>query len=165
MKRIKYIGFVVFLIVYGGFGANGNPTGMQDPTKNDPIGDQLAIAVQQICPVSGEKLGSAGEPIRVTIGEKKQTVFLCSEECKKGKLDPEHWKTIHKNIAQAQGLCPIMKKALPQGAKWTVVQGRLIYVCCPPCIAKIEAEPEVNLDLIAKQYRQWLQSQSDSIDK
>lgn len=31
--------------------------------------DQLHIAVQEICPVSGQKLGAHGPPIKVRIGE------------------------------------------------------------------------------------------------
>ena len=114
--------------------------------------DQLRIAVQEICPISGEKLGSMGPPIKVTVGEHKEEVFLCCKGCAKGKIDPKHWATIHANFAQAQRICPVMKHALPKDAKWTIVEGRIVYVCCPPCTKKVEAEPGVYLQKIDELY-------------
>ncbi|MCA9016581.1 MAG: hypothetical protein KDA77_14710, partial [Planctomycetaceae bacterium] len=37
--------------------------------------DQLRIKAQQICPVSGQKLGNHGQPIKVNVG--KESVYLC----------------------------------------------------------------------------------------
>jgi len=37
--------------------------------------DQLRIKAQQICPVSGQKLGNHGQPIKVKVG--KESVYLC----------------------------------------------------------------------------------------
>lgn len=128
----------------------------QTPT-NYSEHDQLRIAVQEICPVSGAKLGSMGDPVKVAIGEAKEEIFLCCAGCAKGKISPEHWATIHTNIARAQGKCPIMKKDLPESAKWTVVGGELIYVCCPPCIKKINANPEAAISLVDTYYTAYLQ--------
>lgn len=66
--------------------------------------DQLRMAVQKICPVSGRKLGTHGKPIKVKVG--KETVFLCCKGCLQQKLNPEHWATIHANFAAClvQGL-------------------------------------------------------------
>ncbi|QEG35809.1 hypothetical protein [Bythopirellula goksoeyrii] len=123
--------------------------------------DQLRIAVQEICPVSGEKLGSMGSPVKVAIGEAQEEVFLCCAGCAKGKIDPQHWAAIHANIAKAQGKCPIMKKNLPAtGAKWTVAQGEIIYVCCPPCIKKINANPEAAVAQVDAYYTAYLQTQN-----
>ena len=123
--------------------------------------EQLRIAVQEICPVSGEKLGSMGPPVKVVVGEAKEEVYLCCKGCMKGKIDPEHWATIHNNIAAAQGKCPIMKKALPQKVKWTVVDGQLVYVCCPPCIKKIQAHPAESLAQVDQYYMAYLKKKSD----
>ena len=106
--------------------------------------------MQEICPVSGEKLGSHGKPILAKIGEEK--VFLCCKGCASGKVKPKHWAKIHANFAKAQGICPVMKKKLPDKAKWTIVEGRIVYVCCPPCIKKIEAEPDTHLKKIDELY-------------
>ncbi len=131
--------------------------GSQQTPTNYSEHDQLRIAVQEICPVSGAKLDSMGDPVKVAIGEAKEEIFLCCAGCAKGKINPEHWATIHANIASAQGKCPIMKKDLPKGAKWTVVDGELIYVCCPPCIKKINANPEAALSLVDTYYTAYLQ--------
>ena len=37
--------------------------------------DQIHIAVQQICPISGQKLGEHGAPIKVKTGEEQ--LFVC----------------------------------------------------------------------------------------
>ncbi len=112
--------------------------------------DQLRAAVQEICPVSGGKLGSMGTPIKVQIG--KESVFLCCKGCMKGKVNPKHWATIHANIASAQGKCPVMNKAVTKDSKWTIVNGQIIYTCCPPCGDKIAANPETYLKKVDQQY-------------
>ena len=114
--------------------------------------DDLHIAVQQICPVSGKRLGDHGAPVKVTVGEKKEEIFLCCKGCLRQKIDPGHWATIHASIARDQQICPVMKKALPRKAKWTIVQGRVVYVCCPPCTDKIAADPATHLGLVDRMY-------------
>ncbi len=121
-------------------------------------GDRLAIAVQQICPVSGDRLDSRGEPIKVEIGEQQQEVFLCCEECTTKPLNADHWATIHINMAKAQQFCPVMKLQLPEGAQWTVVNGHVIFVCCPPCIEKIQADPDSHIQQLEQRYREALKS-------
>lgn len=122
--------------------------------------DQLRIAVQDICPVTGEKLGSMGSPVKTTVGDAKEEIFLCCAGCAKGKIDPQHWATIHANIAQAQGKCPISKKELPANdAKFTVANGEAIYACCPSCIKKIDSNPEAAQAQVDKYYAAYLQSQ------
>ncbi len=102
--------------------------------------DQLRIAVQEICPISGQKLGSMGTPIKVKVGE--ETVFLCCKGCLKQKIKPEHWTTIHANAAKAQRICPVMKHKISKNPKWTIVEGQVVYVCCPPCKKKVAADPQ-----------------------
>jgi hypothetical protein len=111
---------------------------------------QIHMAVQETCPVSGGKLGSHGDPVLAKIGKEK--VFLCCKECASGKLKPEHWATIHANFAKAQGICPVMKHKLPKQSKWTIVEGQIVYVCCPPCIKKIEADPKTFLKQVDELY-------------
>ena len=79
--------------------------------------DQLKVAVQKICPVTGKPLGSMGDPLKVKIGEEQ--IFLCCKGCTKGQINKQHWATIHKNFAAAQGICPVMEKALPANPKST----------------------------------------------
>lgn len=127
--------------------------------------DQLRIAVQAICPVSGGKLGSMGTPIKVAIGEQKEQIFLCCKGCVSGKINPEHWATIHANIAKAQGKCPVMEKTLPASPKWTIVNGQIVYICCPPCSKKLAAIPEPFFQKVDEYYTASLkasQAQTDS---
>ena len=42
-------------------------------------GDRDGIARQQVCPVTGAKLGSMGDPIKVLIGD--QPLYLCCQGC------------------------------------------------------------------------------------
>jgi len=94
--------------------------------------DQLQIAVQKICPVSGGALGSMGDPVKVKVGE--QVAFLCCKGC------------------QGQGTCPIMGKPVDATMKSTVVNGQQVFVCCPPCIAKIQADADGSLKKVNASY-------------
>ena len=123
--------------------------------------DQLHAAVQKICPISGEKLGSMGPPIKITVGEHKEQVFVCCKGCLKGKIDAQHWTTIHANFAKAQGICPVMKHELPKNPKWTIVEGQVVYVCCPPCTKKIAADPAMYLPKIDELYMASLRSRQE----
>ena len=111
--------------------------GAQDASLS-PV--QARIAVQSICPVSGLNLGDHGAPVKAKIGEVE--VFLCCEGCMKGQVNTTHWQTIHTNFAKAQGKCLVMDHKLPQRPEWSIIDGRVIFVCCPPCIEKLQAEPE-----------------------
>ncbi len=112
--------------------------------------DQLRIAVQGICPISGQQLGSMGTPIKVKVGE--ETVFVCCRGCLQKQINPQHWATIHANFAKAQRICPVMKHELPKNPKWTIVEGQIFYVCCPPCTKKIAADPKAYLQKLDELY-------------
>lgn len=124
--------------------------------------EDLAIAVQKICPVSGADLGSMGEPVKVRVGE--QIAYLCCQGCQDKKLSAEHWKTIQTRLATAQGICPIMEKPVDSSMKSTVVNGQQIFVCCPPCIPKIQADPKTSIDKIVASYTKFIaaEKQADS---
>ena len=112
--------------------------------------DKLQIAVQKICPVSGQELGSMGNPIKIKAGE--QTAFLCCKGCQSKKINAKHWKTIQTRMAKAQGICPIMEKEVDSTMKSTVVNGQQIFVCCPPCIPKIQADPQTSINKVNASY-------------
>ncbi len=119
--------------------------------------DHLQIAVQKICPVSGGALGAMGEPIKVKVGE--QHAFLCCKGCQGKELNAEHWKTIQTNIAAAQGTCPIMGKPVKPDMKSTVVNGQQVFVCCPPCIPKIQADIEGSLQKVNASYVSFIKAE------
>ncbi len=118
-------------------------------------GDQLQIAAQGICPVSGHKLGTMGEPVKVQVGAAEHA-FLCCEECLGKQISAAHWQTIQNNLAQAQRICPVMGKPVDATMESTVVDGRKIFVCCPPCVDKIQKEPEAHLAKLNEQYAETL---------
>lgn len=109
-------------------------------------GDELLIAAQKICPVSGEELGSMGAPLKAKSGD--QTIFLCCKGCAGKQISKENWAKVMANLAAAQGRCPVMNRALPKNAASVVVNGRKVFVCCPPCTGKIEANPERYLSVV-----------------
>ena len=143
-------------------------TSLAQETKQDgklTDNDRLQIAVQKICPVSGQELGSMGDPIKVKVGE--QVAFLCCKGCQGKQLSAVHWKTIQSNLAAAQGTCPIMGKAVDSTMKSTVVNGQQVFVCCPPCIAKIQADAEGSLKKVNASYASFVaterQAKSDKL--
>lgn len=143
-------------------GGRGNAYQGESADREQARRDQLRIAVQEICPVSGQKLGKMGPPVKVTVGQAKEVVFLCCQGCMKGKINPRHWATIHMNFAKAQGICPVMKNELPKDAKWTIAKGQIVYVCCPPCIEKIQAEPDRYLRLVDDYYAAYLKAKKNT---
>lgn len=129
--------------------------------------DSVAIAAQKLCPVMDEPLGGMGTPLKVTgLG---RDVFLCCKGCLKflekepqkylAKLPPlakpEVLKTteIDKEFVAAQKVCPVMDEPLNAmgGPYKTVVEGRVVYLCCPGCAKKLHATPGVYLQKLADQ--------------
>lgn len=145
---MKYLALALVIVVVG----SRSIASAQELSKRD----QMHIAVQEICPVTGQKLGEHGAPIKVKIGE--EAVFLCCKGCLQGKVNPQHWATIHANFAKAQRICPVMKHELPENPKWTVVEGQIVYVCCPPCTKKVAADPKTFLQEIDNLYLASLQA-------
>ena len=147
MKNARMFLWVALIVGIGQFAIGQDSPEKQ---KEQQRRDKLHIAVQNICPTSGQKLGAHGQPIKVKVG--KETVFLCCKGCLKKKINPKHWATIHANSAKAQRICPVMKHELPKKPKWTVVEGQIVYVCCPPCTKKIAADPETYLQKVDELY-------------
>ena len=160
MKNLMVFCSVLTAVAVGGMVVAAEPA---DKGESKPSAEEIRIAVQGICPVSGEKLGAHGKPVQVKIGE--EHVFLCCKACMSGKVKPELWATIHTNLAKSQGICPVMKNELPKGAKWTIVEGRIIYVCCPPCIKKIEADPKTYIKAVDELYRESVEKKKESENK
>ena len=138
-------------------GAHAAP---HEESQHDMTAEQGRIAVQEICPVSGLKLGAHGPPIKSTVGG--ESIFLCCDSCKNGKVKKEHWAKIHQNFAKAQAKCFVMDNPLPKSPKWVVVKGQLIYVCCPPCIEKIKASPDEYLRQLAATHAAYIQSKTST---
>jgi hypothetical protein len=128
---------------HSGHASHSGGKGQSGQDRHQMTHDQLRIAAQKICPVTGGKLGSMGDPVKAKIGEEE--VFLCCQGCRNKEINEDHWATIHANIAKAQGKCPVMNKPLPKNPKGTIVEGQVVYICCPGCGEKIEADPKTYL--------------------
>jgi YHS domain-containing protein len=152
--------FFVFALAIGAAHLFTVASAKEPSPQEEAKRDQIHIAVQEVCPVSGEKLGEHGAPIKTKVGE--ETVFLCCKGCLQEKVSPDHWATIHANFAKAQRICPVMKKELPKNAKWTIIEGRIVYVCCPPCTKKVAAAPERFLRQIDELYTASLNARRGS---
>lgn len=122
-----------------------------DAAAKQKATDRLLIAAQEICPVTGERLGSMGAPIRAKSGER--IVFLCCRSCLGKKFGSDHWKQAQKNMAEAQGICPVMDEELPDNAASVIVEGRTVFVCCKPCIKKIQKDPAKALAVVDVQLK------------
>ncbi|MEM7457273.1 MAG: hypothetical protein AAF456_23220 [Planctomycetota bacterium] len=125
--------------------------------------DHYHVAAQGICPVSGKELGSLGGPIKVQAGE--EHIFLCCDGCNGGEINAGHWATVQDNLARAQAVCPVMEKPVDASMQSTVVNGRRIYVCCPPCIEKINADPESFVGWLDGQIAQTLTTPTPESDQ
>ena len=135
MKILQTMLSTALMLAVAGLARAETPSAKEVQQKHD----QRHSAVQAICPMTGNKLGEHGPPVKVKIGEEE--IFLCCKACLKKPVNTKYWATIHANFAKAQGICPVMKNKLPKNPKWAVVNGAIVYVCCPPCIKKLNAEP------------------------
>lgn len=145
--------FVIFGVAIG----QGEQS--QQATSPEDL-ESLKKAVQGICPVSGEELGSMGKPVKVKVGE--QVVLLCCKACQKKKINGKHWATIEKRFAAAQATCPIMEKPVDASMDSTVVQGQKVFVCCPPCTEKIESDPDAAIAKVAESYKKFVAAERKS---
>jgi YHS domain-containing protein len=135
-----------------------------------PAADRQAAAVQEVCPITGELLGSMGVPVKTTASG--QTVFLCCQGClgavekdpegtlkKLGKaatppvssgLKPEELAAINelpeadRPLAIAQRFCPVTGE--PLGSMGvpvkSSVKGRTVFLCCAGCQLEIDSDPD-----------------------
>ncbi len=119
--------------------------------------DEVAIARQQLCPVSGKKLGSMGRPIKSIVNGKP--VYVCCQGCTNAlKANPKKYlaklasftptplratKADTAAIAH-QKICPVMDEKLgSMGTPWKVnVNGQDVFVCCKGCIKFIQKNPK-----------------------
>ena len=60
----------------------------------------------------------------------------------------ELWARVRPNLIAAQRKCPVADERLPEDPAWTVVGSRVVFVCCPPCGRKVEAEPKKYLSVV-----------------
>jgi hypothetical protein len=84
--------------------AEGMPAPQTGDLELDGLseGDRQLVLAQQLCPVSGEPLGSMGAPLKVTVGDR--SLFICCagcEETAKENFD-EHYAKVAKSESAPQ---------------------------------------------------------------
>lgn len=126
-----------------------------EPKKETPEQrrERLRIAVQAICPVSGESLTGHAKPIKMTDPETKEVLYVCCEDCLKSKPDAKYLDKIRSNFAKAQAHCLVMTdNEVSEKSKLGIVEGHAVFVCCPPCIKKMTAAPAKFLEKLDDLY-------------
>jgi hypothetical protein len=121
--------------------------------------DELMIAAQKMCPVSGNALGEMGPPVKTKVGD--QTVFLCCKNCVGQPISKDNWQKVTANLIAAQGTCAVLGNPLPKDAASVVVNNRRIFVCCKMCIAKIQADPAKYIAMVDAQIEKNLKDQPE----
>ena len=78
--------------------------------------DQAAIAHQQVCPVTGAKLGNMGDPSKVLVGDRP--LYLCCADCvAKVKESPDEYATRQKVIPE-RNRCMFNRHTVNLGFGW-----------------------------------------------
>ncbi len=119
-----------------------------------------------ICPVSGGKLGSMGDPITKVVNG-REVKFCCAGCPERYEADPAKFNTkIDKMMVEQQMPYYPMKTCLVAGTalevdgkdvgKNVIINNRLARVCCDKCAAKLRANPaeyfaKLDKAVIAKQ--------------
>ena len=139
---IKFKKFCISLAALLAFASQCFPQSTKDEPK-DQRREKLRMAVQEICPMTGEQLKSQSKPLKWTDPKTKETLYVCCEECMKSEPDKKHLETIRSNFAKAQAHCLVMTdNEITAESKIGVVEGHAVFVCCPPCIKKMQSAPE-----------------------
>lgn len=119
---------------------------------------------QTVCPVMGLAINK-----ELYADVKGKRIYVCCPPCiDKLKADPDPYirdmemrgiviETALKAIPTAtvakmkpQTICPVMGNAINK-EQYADVKGKRIYVCCPPCIDKIKADPDKYLKIMKDQ--------------
>lgn len=124
------------------------------------IEDQRDLYAMEDCPVSGQELGSMGDPVEMVVGNR--LVKLCCAGCDGAvKDEPE---TIIAKLDEAakeaqredypMDVCPISGEELGSMGDPVelVLAGRLIKLCCAGCLGQVEAKP---WEVLAKVDAAW----------
>ncbi len=134
--------------------------------------DWPGIAMQQVCPVTGGRLGSMGAPVKVLLNE--QPLYLCCEGCVVKVREsaqayvprtppPRPDQPRHLPLAptveaapltqadrpgiERQQVCPVTGAhlgSMGDPIKLTI-NGQAVYLCCAGCVSKVQRNPDAYL--------------------
>ncbi|MHC4447481.1 MAG: hypothetical protein ACYSXF_06845, partial [Planctomycetota bacterium] len=129
-------------------GSEPAPPPMTAPARAELKGDVYTLAT---CPVSGEKLGTMGDPV-VREYEGREVRFCCSGCIGKFEADQKtYFKKIDKALVKQQlpyyplDVCLLSGEALVEGGEDVGVShiygNRLVRFCCKMCAREFEKDP------------------------
>jgi YHS domain-containing protein len=132
--------------------ATSQPAGQNEVSR---IGDPWPL---DTCVVSGEKLGSMGDPI-IKLHEGREVRFCCKGCVGMFEKDPEKYlaKADEAIIEQQTPHYPLDYCIIdtaesvsgdPEADSFAVVGNRLFIYCCPPCDEKVRAEPAKYIEIL-----------------
>ncbi|MFA6241942.1 MAG: hypothetical protein WC655_13490 [Candidatus Hydrogenedentales bacterium] len=108
------------------------------------VGDPYTL---DTCPVSGQKLGSMGDPV-IKVHEGREVRFCCNGCVSKLEKDPAAlFKTVDEKMVEQQKASYPLDTCIVSGDKLTaeattfVFGNRLFLLCCKDCEAAIKKEP------------------------
>lgn len=121
------------------------------------IGDPWPL---DTCVVSGEKLGSMGDPV-IKLHEGREVRFCCKGCVGMFEKDPDNYlgKADQAIIEQQKDHYPLdyciidtaeSVSGNPEEGSFSVVGNRLFIYCCPPCDKKVRAEPAKYIEILDK---------------
>lgn len=115
---------------------------------------ESAIATQKTCPVTGQPLGSMGDPVAVEVAGER--LFVCCAACvPKVEADPNKYlsKPLTVEVVQVslsdqpliakQANCPVMDIPLDSmgGPVKLLVGDKPLFLCCEGCLKKVQSDP------------------------
>jgi len=128
----------------------------------DRVGDPYPL---NVCPVTGEPLGSMGDPI-IAIGEGREARLCCGGCEPKFSADPaKYFAKIDAEMIKEQEkhypieTCVVSGKVLDGNAETRIIANRMMKFCCGNCPAAAAADPA---KFIAKLDKAVIAAQSDS---
>lgn len=141
---------VVSVSSLSGYSADEHSTHVEkDKLKGDPY-------TLSTCPVSGKKLGSMGDPIKVMYEDRQ--ILLCCAGCQtKFEKEPQDYiEKIDKEMIEDQlsyyplDTCIISKQKLTAMGEPInrIYNNRLVRLCCNGCVAKFEEDPDTFINTI-----------------
>ncbi len=130
-------------------------------SRRDSLVRQVSLTAeeQKVCPVTGAKLGSMGEPVAVEVKGRK--VWTCCKACpSKLKTNPEKYLAkLGLATGDAEGtptveeqkICPVTGAELGSMGDPILVEvkGRKVWTCCKACPPKLKADPDKYLARLA----------------
>lgn len=143
MKQVSTMMMIAALAVLTGMTGTAYAEEEAQPARS-------GLYTLETCPVSGQKLGSMGDPVVKTYDGRE--VRFCCEGCVASFEEDKdaHWKKVDAAIIKQQKPLYPIETCVVMGAKLDAMGGpvdkvyrnRLVRFCCAGCVSAFEREPE-----------------------